>query len=180
MPRRFTTNAQVDFARYMLSHDYIQAFTLDMPEYEELCCLLNIKPRAVKKQKFVNVVNLNLLLGQFRLNKEKWYQLMKEADRVSHESEAEISDVIDQIGVEKCKCEHCERSAAWNGIRRYKFTDYDYSKLSFTVEISAEKWREYRTTDKKENLKLRPGKNFNEYFNYSDIPRMTWSDYELF
>lgn len=161
MPRRFTIDSKINFARYMISHDFIQAFTLDMPEYEELCCLLNLKPRAFRHQKCVNVINLNLLLSQFRLNSEEWLRLIDGTKRISEDSKREACTIIDTVEEDNCKCEQCTRSAAWNGIRRYKFSDYNFHQLQFSVEISSEKWRELKTIDKKENLKLRPG---NLYF----------------
>lgn len=157
MTRRFTNQQKADFARYLLQHP-VDCFDLGMDEYMEVCSLMKVGPNAVKKNKFVNLINMNRLLGEFKTNKEKWVKILNSTASSTTEEILEL-DTFENRN-ENCRCEDCLRRSSWSGVRRYKFSQYEYKATEMLIEMQHEEWLKYSTVDGRGNLKLKPGKYF--------------------
>lgn len=155
MTRRFTKEQMITFAQYVLQHP-VECFNLGMVEYAEVCSMLKVAPHAVKKSKFVNLINMNRLLGEFNANKEKWISILNGSKNDEVTQDLELN-VFEQRN-ENCQCEDCARRSSWSGIRRYKFSQYKFKETSLYVDMEHNEWKQYSTIDSRGNYKLKPGK----------------------
>lgn len=143
MPRRVTKDQKAAFEKYIQDHPNIDSFKIDQREYREVCTIMKWNPLAVKKKRYANIVNVNMLLKQCK------------TDDTIEESNHDNND-NDQVN-DNCECKVCNDRQIWDGLRPYKYSAHTYIKKPYIVSFPADCWKRYSTLDGKGNLMLHDG-----------------------
>lgn len=144
MPRRVTKTEKQIFADFVKDHPHIEKHGPSQEEYEEICTNLNWKPASIKKQKCVNIANVNSLLLDYKKNKN---QNMDANDHL----EEQLCMNEDYL------CCVCVARQTWSGKRIYKFANYTYQKQSYVVKFTQDEWTQFSTLDSKGKYMLSKG-----------------------
>lgn len=138
MPRRLSNREKEIFAKFIAAHPHVEHSGLSQVEYEEVCTELNWDSGAVKKQKYVNITNVDRLLLDYKQMKTQ----------INGDQE-DMNDKPEDISCfnEDCSCAVCIARNNWNGKRLYKFSEHTFEKQPYVVIFSQEEWRKYSTVD---------------------------------